>query len=321
MIQLGLLIDPIQTLNPAKDTSIALAMQAARRGYELYYFSDRDLWLAEGQVMARLSPLKIIHGASSWYEPQAPQIQPLTTLDGILLRKDPPFNMDYIYLTYLLELAAQQGVAIINDPASVRDANEKLSIAWFPECCPETLVSADMSVLQSFITDTQDTVIKPLNGMAGQSVFHVTATDPNRHVITENLTQQGRQFVMAQRFIPEISKGDKRIILINGEPIPYALARIPAAEDFRGNLAAGAQGKVQALSTRDLWICDKVGPILKEKKLWFVGIDVIGNYLTEINVTSPTGVQEIERSSPLCITDRFFDFIEAELLAPMHPSS
>jgi glutathione synthase len=313
--KLGIIIDPLHTIRIKKDTSYALLKSAQARGYSILYATSQDIWLEKGQVFGNLSSLTLRDDPERWFEEGPQHKMLLSELDVLLLRKDPPFNMDYIYMTYLLELAAAQGLLVVNNPASVRSANEKLFTAWFPECCPDTLVTTKPDKLQAFVADKKEAVIKPLDGMGGNSVFLAKAGDPNLSVIIETMTHRGSQLVMAQQFIPEIAKGDKRIILINGTPIPYVLSRVPAAHDFRGNLAAGAKGIVQPLSERDQWIAERVGPTLSGKGLWFVGLDVIGNYLTEINVTSPTGVQEIEREAPVHITEQFFDFIEEKLNA------
>lgn len=308
-MKFGVLMDPIGQINPHKDTSFALLLAAQARGDTLYYLLPHDLWLQDGLIWGRMQRIRVVDDDLHWYELQDPIQQPLNELDVLVMRKDPPFDMHYIYLTHLLEQAQSQGLTVLNDPRSLRDANEKLFTAWFPQCCPTTLVSADRALLQDFAEAQGHIVVKPLDGMGGGSIFQLRPEDPNLSVILETMTDNGQRLVMAQSFIPAISAGDKRILLINGEPVPYALARIPAPGDFRGNLARGATAQGRELTDRDRWICEQVGPTLRDKGLYFVGLDVIGDYLTEINVTSPTGVREL---------DRFFQLdIGAEFLAQM----
>lgn len=308
-INLGFLMDPIELINTTKDTSFAMMLEAQHRGYTIFYFQQTDLWLQDGLTWAKMQKINICDQAENYYHVEDTITQPLVELDILIMRKDPPFNMNFVYTTYLLEQAEAKGVKVINRPSSLRDANEKLFAMWFPQCCPKTIVSAKKSVLLDFAEDEQDIVIKPLGGMGGHAIFHLHADDPNLQVAIETLTKDETELVMAQRFIPEITAGDKRIILINGTPIPYALARIPKAGDFRGNLAKGASAEGRELTDRDLWLCEQVGPTLREKGLVFVGLDVIGDYLTEINVTSPTGVRELDRMFNLNICAELFDVI------------
>ena len=312
-LHLGVLMDPIASIKPHKDTTFAMLLEAQARHMKIYYLEPKDIWLQDGLIWARTYPLRVQDNPTQWFELGNSTEQPLTELDVLLMRKDPPFNMEYIYLTYLLEQAEANGLWVLNKPASLRDANEKLYATQFPQCCPKTVVTSQPDLLKEFAYNEEEIVIKPLGGMAGRSIFHVKADDSNLRVIIETMTQNGQQFVMAQRFVPEIQHGDKRIILINGEPIPYALARIPAPGDFRGNLAAGATGEGRELTDRDLWICEQVGPTLRNKGLWFVGLDVIGDYLTEINVTSPTGVRELDAQFNLNICAELMDFIEDQV--------
>jgi glutathione synthase len=311
MIKLGMLMDPIAGIHPEKDTSFSILLAAQARGYKNYYLSPQSIWLHSGIIWGRMHPITVVDRSQDWYQLDAPIEQPLTELDLFFMRKDPPFNMSYIHLTYLLELAQSQGLRVINDPASLRDANEKLFTAWFPQCCPHTLVTSNMELLKEFVRQEKAAVIKPLDGMGGRSVFKASAQDLNLSVIIETLTDQGRQIVMAQHFIEKIREGDKRILLINGNPIPYALTRIPQRHDFRGNLAVGAIAEGRELTERDQWICEQVGPTLREKGLVFVGLDVIGDYLTEINVTSPTCARELDHLFHLDIAGQLLDQISA----------
>ena len=313
MIKLGILMDPIEEIKVYKDTSFAMLLEAQRRDWQSYYIRPHDIWLQDGITWGRMSAIHVKDSETNWFDLEDTIEQPLVECDVLLMRKDPPFNMRYIHLTYLLEQAEAQGLLVLNKPSSLRDANEKLFTSWFPQCCPKTLISSYIELLKEFIANEKDVVVKPLDGMGGASVFRVGQNDPNKNVILETMTKNENRFVMAQRFIPEIEKGDKRIILIDGEPVPHLLARVPAADDFRGNLASGAIGEGRELSDRDYWICQQVGPTLREKGLLFVGLDVIGDYLTEINVTSPTGIREIDRIFNINIAGRFFDMIEQKL--------
>lgn len=309
--RIGVVMDPIQTINPAKDTTFALMLEARRRGHQLFYLEPRDIWLHAGLTWGNLQAIDVRDQSSDFFTLLHAQVEPLVELDLLLLRKDPPFDMNYIYLTYLLEHAHAKGLRVINNPISVRNANEKLFTAWFPQCCPNTLVSSDPQRLHEFAQHEKDVVLKPLGSMGGEAIFHLTAQDPNLNVAIELLTQKGQHPIMAQRFIPEISDGDKRILMINGEPVPYALARIPAKNDFRGNLAKGASYEGRELTERDQWICEQVGPTLRALGLTFVGLDVIGDYLTEINVTSPTCARQLDSLFTLNIAGQFWDYVEA----------
>ena len=270
-----------------------------------------DLFLRDGQAYGRHRALKLFDNASHWFEWGEENTEPLSALDVILMRKDPPFDMEYVYTTYLLERAEGAGVQVVNKPRSLRDANEKLFTAWFPQCTPPTLVTRSTERIRGFLAEHGDIIIKPLGGMGGESVFRLRRGDPNTNVALETLTADETRFAMAQRFIPEIVQGDKRILLVDGEPVPYALARIPAEGETRGNLAAGGTGVGVPLSERDRWICAQVGPVLREKGLLFVGLDVIGDYLTEINVTSPTCIRELDRLYGLHISAGIMDAIAA----------
>ncbi len=310
-LAIGIIMDPIESINPAKDTTFAIMLAAQARGHTIYYLQSKDVWLQDGLTWGSMQAIRVADNLTDWFELSAPVTQPLVELDLVFMRKDPPFNMQYIYTTYLLEQAQAKGLRVINDPKSLRDANEKLFTAWFPQCCPKTLVTSQASLLKDFIAQEQDIVIKPLDGMGGRSIFRVTPDNANINVIIETVTENGASLVMAQRYIPEIRQGDKRILLINGKPIGYALARIPSENDFRGNLAAGATGVGQELSEHDLWICEQVGPTLREKGLVFVGLDVVGDYLTEINVTSPTCIRELDKAFNLDIAQDLLREIES----------
>jgi len=312
-IKLGVVMDPIGSIHFKKDSSLAMLLEAQQRGYELHYFEPADLYLSGDEARGVARGLHVQHDPRHWFELGDTQDIPLAQLDVILMRKDPPFDMDYIFSTYILELAQQAGVLVVNRPASLRDWNEKLAALQFPQCIAPTLVSCRYDKLKAFIQQHQDTILKPLDSMGGSSIFRVTAKDPNLNVILETLTRQQQRLIMAQRFIPEISAGDKRILLIDGVPIPYALARIPAQGETRGNLAAGGRGEGVPLSERDHWICEQVGPQLRERGLLFVGLDVIGDYLTEINVTSPTCIRELDSLYKLNISATLLDAIEQQL--------
>lgn len=311
-MKLAVLLDPLDHLKPYKDTTIAMIKRAQELGWSCAYFTQNDLFCSEGRAFARMSELKIgDEHSKDWATTTDLGEKPLTDFDIILMRKEPPFNTEYIYATYLLELAEREGVLVVNKPQSLRDANEKFFTLNFPQCCPETLVSRDIKKLKSFWQKHKEVVFKPADGMGGSSIFHVDQHGRNLSVILEVLTQNQTQTILAQRYIPEIATaGDKRILVINGEPVPYALARIPAQGELRGNLAAGARGEVVSITARDKWICEQIGPTLKAKGLYFVGIDVIGDYLTEINVTCPTCLREITADSGLDIAGDFLRCLE-----------
>ena len=312
--KIGIVMDPISDITVKKDSSFAMMLAAQAKGWTLYYMEQHDLFLHEGVVSAEMRLVSVQDNAEHWYQFEEAETVALSELDAVLMRKDPPFDMEYIYSTYLLELAQHEGVLIVNNPKSLRDANEKLFTAWFPQCCPATLVTRKDSLIRDFHQQHGDIILKPLDGMGGASIFRIKQGDPNLSVIIETLTNYGKTSIMAQQFIPEISEGDKRILMINGEPVPYALARIPAKGETRGNLAAGGRAEGQPLSDHDKWICQQVGPTLREKGLLFVGLDVIGNYLTEINVTSPTCIRELDQQFNLNIAGDLMDCIEQYLL-------
>ena len=311
-IRLGVVMDPISRLNFKKDSTLALLWAAADQGWELYYMEQQDLFLHDGP-RARCCRLQVFRDAARWFELDAPEDIALGELDVILMRKDPPFDNEFLYSTQILEAAARRGCLVVNDPRSLRDCNEKLFATEFPQCCPPLLVSRDSARLRAFQREHGDVVFKPLDAMGGTLVFRVREGDPNISVILETLTNHGATTIMAQRYIPEIVAGDKRILMIDGEPVPYALARIPAVGETRGNLAAGGTGEARALSTRDRWICSEVGPTLRERGLAFVGLDVIGDYLTEINVTSPTCIRELDQAHGLDIGRMLIESITRRL--------
>ena len=312
-IKLGVVMDPIADINYKKDTTPAMLWAAEAKGWQLYYMEQADLYLEQGVARARMSRLQVFRDPENWFTLEEPQDRDLAELDAVLMRKDPPFDNEYIYSTYILEEAERKGTLIVNPCQSLRDCNEKVFATHFPQCCPPVLVSADMQRLKDFHKHHQDAIFKPLDGMGGDAIFRVKPEDPNVSVILEMLTKNGRQTIMSQRFIPQIKEGDKRILVINGEPVPYCLARVPLVGETRGNLAAGGTGRAQPLTDRDRWIAAQVGPSLRDKGLLFVGLDVIGDYLTEINVTSPTCIREIDAAYDLDIAGQLMDCIAGEL--------
>lgn len=314
-ISLGVVMDPIANIKYYKDTTLALLLAAQERGWDLYYMEQSDLYLLQGEARASVRALFVADNAETWYELGPREDKSLGEINVILMRKDPPFDNEYIYSTYILEAAENQGALVLNKPQSLRDCNEKVFATQFPQCCPPVLVSRNAQQLRDFHRQHQDVIFKPLDGMGGSSIFRCRADDPNVGVILETLTQHGTQLTMAQRYIPEISAGDKRILVVDGEPVPYCLARIPAQGETRGNLAAGGRGVAQPLTERDRWIVAQVAPVLKAKGLLFVGLDVIGDYLTEINVTSPTCAREIDSAYDTRIGARFMDAIASYLAA------
>ncbi|MEQ8426710.1 MAG: glutathione synthase [Gammaproteobacteria bacterium] len=309
-MKLGIVMDPIQRINIQKDSSFAMLLAAQARDWDIYYMEQHDLYMQQDRAFARMQRLQVKDDAKNWFALQQAGIEELATLDVILMRKDPPFNMNYIYTTYMLEQAQKAGVLVINNPQALRNVNEKFYITHFPQCIAPTIVTSDIQILSEFVTHHDSTIVKPLDGMAGQGIFRLSANDPNKMALLESTTRLGTQHVMAQKYIAEITEGDKRILLVDGEPIPYALARIPARGEFRGNLARGGSGKGVELSERDRWICEQVGSKLKDLGLYFVGLDVIGDYLTEINVTSPTCIRELDSLYNISIGAQLMDVIE-----------
>lgn len=314
-IKLGIVMDNIARINIKKDSSFAMLLEAQVRGWQIFYMELNDLFLRNGVAYARTRTLKVQRDASHWFEFLEEQDLPLHALNTILMRKDPPFDQEYIYATYLLERAESMGVYVVNKPQSLRDANEKLFTAWFPQCCAETLVTRESQRIREFLAEEKEIILKPLDGMGGASIFHLREGDPNISVILETMTEHNHRYVMAQQYLPQIKDGDKRILVVNGEPVPYCLARIPAHGESRGNLAAGGSGEGRPLTDRDRWIVEQVGATLKEKGLVFVGLDVIGDTLTEINVTSPTCIQELDKQFGLNISGLLMDHIEQVLNA------
>lgn len=314
-IKLGILMDPIDNINFKKDSSLAMLWAAQRKGWSLYYFEQSHMYSRDGIARAKMAPIKVAMDPENWFERQDYQDIALADLDVVLMRKDPPFDNEFLYATQLLAIAEAAGTLIVNRTQGLRDYNEKLFATHYPECCPPVLVSRSIERLRAFYAEHNDVIFKPLDGMGGSSIFRVDASGLNLGVILETLTQHGKQTIMAQRYIPEIVDGDKRILMINGEPVPYALARIPSQGETRGNLAAGGRGEGRALTERDRWICQQVGPKLVEQGLLFVGLDVIGDYLTEINVTSPTCIRELDNQFGLDIAMQLMDVIEAKLTA------
>ncbi|MES2204851.1 MAG: glutathione synthase [Pseudomonadota bacterium] len=300
------IMDPIQSINIKKDSTFAVMLAAQKAGHDIYYTEGANLFLRDGNVYASIAPICVMDDANNkkWFEfLEPPQEQALEIMDIIWMRLDPPFNMTYIYMTYLLDIVEKKGVRIVNRPSSIRDCNEKLFAQWFPACCPPTLVTNNVARIKNFLLEQSRIIVKPLDGMGGRGIFYCESDDKNKNVILETATHNGSELIMAQRFLPEITAGDKRITMIDGEPLKYAVARIPANDEFRGNLAAGGHAKVIPLTTRDRWLCSQVAPTLKEKGLFWVGLDVIGDYITEINVTSPTCLREVEEHTKTPIAE------------------
>jgi glutathione synthase len=313
--RLGVVMDPIADIKFAKDSTLAMLLAAQARGFELAYLEQGDLSLRDGVALGRTRSLTVKADPETWFALGEPRVEPLGELDCILMRKDPPFDMEYIYTTYLLERAEAQGALVVNRPQGLRDMNEKVYTAWFPQCCAPTLITRNMPEMQAFLREHGRIVVKPLHGMGGRSIFVVGEDDKNTNVIFETLTDYGQQFAIVQRYIPEIvDSGDARVLLIDGEPVPYALARIPTATDNRGNLAAGATGVGRPLTERERWVAGEIGPALAAKGMLFVGLDVIGGYVTEINVTSPTGIRELEKQFQLDIAGQFIDSVKRRAL-------
>lgn len=312
-IKLGIVMDPIQSINIKKDTSFAMLLDAQARGYELYYMEMADLYLYNGKPMARMQSLTVQSNPEDWFTLENESRQSLANLDVILMRKDPPVDNEFIYATHMFELAEQAGTLVVNKAQSLRDFNEKLFTSWFPDLVADTLVTRDAKLIREFHQTHKDIICKPLDGMGGTSIFRVKEDGNNLGVIIETLTELGSRYAMFQRFLPEIKDGDKRILIVDGQVVPYALARLPTKGENRGNLAAGGTGRPQPLSASDLKIAETIAPLLVEKGLIFVGLDVIGDRVTEINVTSPTCVREIEAAYDVSITGMLFDAIEKRL--------
>lgn len=313
-VKMGIVMDPIQSINYKKDSSLAMLWEAQDRNWEIYYFEQKDLFINEGVASGNYQKLSVARDPEKWFELGDQGVIALGDLDVIFMRKDPPFDINFIYTTYFLEMAEEAGALIVNKPQSLRDCNEKIFATHFPQCCTPTLVTQNADQLKAFVEQQKKTIFKPLDGMGGASIFRVDEGQPNLNVIIETLTELGQRPIMAQKFIPEIKEGDKRILVINGEPVPYGLARIPTAGEVRGNLAAGGSGVPKPITDRERWIVSQVAPTLKAKGLIFVGLDVIGNYLTEINVTSPTCIREIDAAHDTQIPAKLMDCV-TELLA------
>lgn len=312
-IRVGVVMDPITGITPAKDSTLAMLLAAQERGHDLHYFEQIDLQLLNGEAFGDGRKLSVTDDHDRWFKLGPVTKISLAELDVLLMRKDPPFDTEYIYTTYILEQAEKRGVLVVNRPASLRDINEKAFTSWFPHCCPDTLITRSIQELKAFLDKQGKIVVKPLDGMGGQSIFVVEKRKANVNVIFETITGNQTHYSMAQRYIPEIQDGDKRIILVNGEPANFALARIPQGDDGRGNLVMGAIAQTRELTDRDRWICRQVGPVLKEKGVLFAGLDVIGDYLTEINVTSPTGIRELQKLARCDLAETLLDSIEKTL--------
>jgi glutathione synthase len=310
---LGVVMDPIEGIQPKKDTTLAMLVAAQKRGWRVIYFRQQDLSVTGGTATGRGHEIKVSLDQHRWFEYARPWNGELHALSALLMRKDPPFNMEYIYTTYILQLAEERGLLVVNRPSSLREINEKTYTAWFPQCTPPNLITRSREELLAFLAEHRKIVFKPLDGMGGRSIFVVAEGDPNTNVIIETITDYGSKYTIAQRYIPEIVDGDKRILLIEGQPVDYALARVPAPGESRGNLVVGARPEGRELTARDRWICSEVGPVLLDKGVLFAGLDVIGDYLTEINVTSPTGVRELDKEFGIDIAATFIAAVEKRL--------
>jgi glutathione synthase len=313
-IRLVVVMDPIESIKPAKDSTLAILLAAQARGWQLFYAEQKDLWLRDGVAWGRLSRLQVFDDRERWFGREPPQSAELGGFDVILMRKDPPFDTEYIYTTYILDRAQRQGALVCNGPQGLRDMNEKVYTAWFPQCCAPTLITRDMHDMSDFLREHGKAVCKPLDGMGGKSIFVLEQGDKNRNVIFESLTGYGTRYAIVQRYLPEITTaGDCRVILVDGEPVPFVLKRVPTPDDHRGNLAAGARAESRPLNERDRWLCSQIGPTLKAAGMIFVGLDVIGDYVTEINVTSPTGIRELDKKHGVDIGGMLVDAIQRNL--------
>jgi glutathione synthase len=311
--RIGVIMDAIASIAPRKDSTLAMMLEAEGRGMEVWMMQQADVRLLNGRAFGHMRRVHVFDDPANWFEIGEARDAPLGELDALLMRKDPPFDMEYIYTSYILDRAQAEGCLVVNRPSSLRDMNEKAYTAWFPELCPDTLITRSMQEMKAFLGKHDKIVVKPLDGMGGRSIFTVTRGDKNTNVILETLTDFGRRYAIAQTFLPEITDGDKRVLLVDGEPVPYMLARVPNAEDGRGNLVMGATGEGRPLGEREREICRVIGPVLRDKGILFAGIDVIGDYMTEINVTSPTGIREIDRQFGINIAGLLFDAIERHL--------
>jgi glutathione synthase len=318
-LNIAVVMDPIEHVKIKKDSTMAMLWAAQARGHSLWYLEQNDLFVRDGAAFGDMSALRVFEDTQKWFERDEKSTRPLSEMDVILMRKDPPFDMNFVYSTYILEKAEQAGVLIVNKPQSLRDCNEKFFATHFSHCMVPTLISADMKKLRAFVQEQSDAIVKPLDGMGGTGIFRLTAGGPNIGATLESLTQNGAVPIMAQRYIPEIKAGDKRILMIDGEPVPYGLSRIPQGDEIRGNLAAGGLGEPRELTTRERWIAAEVGPELKKRGLIFVGLDVIGDYLTEVNVTSPTCIREIDAQYGYGIAEHLIKTIEQKRLHKITP--
>jgi glutathione synthase len=313
-VRLAIVMDPIESIKPAKDSTLAMMLAAQKRGWELLYLEQRDLWLTDGVPWGRVRPIQVRDDLNNWATLGAISIEKLGDMDAILMRKDPPFDMEYIYTTYILDRAQDTGALVLNNPQGLRDMNEKVFTAWFPQCCAPTLITRDMGDMHAFLHQHKHIVCKPLYGMGGKSIFVIAEGDKNANVIFENMTEYGSHFAIVQKYLPDIvTTGDSRVLVIDGEPVPYALARIPSPTDNRGNLAAGAKGVGRPLNDRDRWLVSQIGPTLRERGMIFVGLDVIGGFVTEINVTSPTGIRELDKQFHIDVAGMLMDAIARKL--------
>ena len=312
-IAIGIVMDPIESITPYKDTTLAMMLAAQARGWTLWYLQQSDLYMRDGKACATRTRVSVADDNDNWFEKFETVDAPLAELDIVLMRKDPPFNMDYIYTTYLLERAEADGVLVSNKPSSLRDVNEKLYTAWFSEHCPPTLVTMREQQVRDFLEEHGDIVVKPLDGMGGESIFRLQAGNPNTSVVLELMTRRGTRQIMAQRYLPEIVDGDKRVLVVDGKPVEYALARVPSQGETRGNLAAGGRGVPEPLSDTDRRTIEALSPALLAKDLLFVGVDIIGTRITEINVTSPTCVRELEAHADLTIADDYLAALSKRL--------
>jgi glutathione synthase len=314
-VTLGVVMDPIRGIKPYKDSTFAMLLAAQSRGWHVHYLEPGDLYVRDGEARGRWQSVTVRDNRHDWHTLGPGGDVALGSLDLILMRQDPPITNAYLYVTHILGMAEAAGALVVNRPGSVRDANEKLFATRFPHCMTPTLVSNNLPLLRAFIQEQVDVIVKPLDAMGGAGIFRLTAGGPNIGSALEMLTANGELHIMAQRYIPEITDGDKRILMVDGEPLPWALARIPQGDDIRGNLAAGGRGEGRPLTERDRWIAAQVGPTLKEMGLIFVGLDVIGDYLTEINVTSPTCIRELDASFGLDIAGQLLDHLAARLVS------
>jgi len=311
--RLVFLTDPLSQLHAYKDSTVAMMLEAQARGWEIHSTTLQGLFLENSQLFLTTQKIHLEDKAKDWFSLEEKETHPASFFHVIFMRKDPPFDTPYLHATYLLDHAVAAGTWVMNHPKALREYNEKMHTTWFPQCCVSSLVSQEASHLRKFIREEKDVILKPLDAMGGELIFRVKETEPNLSVILETITQRGTEYVMAQQYIPDIAKGDKRILMVNGEPIPYALARLPAPGETRGNLAAGGKPQAQPLSERDLWICKELGPSLREKGLFFVGLDVIGDYLTEINITSPTCIRELHKETGLNAASILLDAMALQL--------